>query len=289
MALRAGLIGTGISRSRMPKLQQYLGKLNGVDFRYSLIDLADRMRDWQGSNEDLLRAAVTAARDDGCCGLNITHPFKQVAWSLADHELLEGHAGIGAYNTLLLQDKRICGANTDYSGFMRGYRHRIGSAAPGNVLLAGAGGVGRAAAFALKELCCRKLWIHDIDSRQSGSLASALNAQGLAAEVVPAQDLDDITAAVDGLLNCTSLGMFQYPGSVFNHERLHASQWAFDAVYTPLYTPFMSACRDKGLRCMTGYDLWISQGLDAFRIFTGIDTLFDEALARETLSWVEVQ
>ena len=58
--------------------------------------------------------------------------------------------------------------------------------------------------------------------------------------------------------------------------------WAFDAVYTPVETPFIEAARGAGLWTMSGYELFLYQGIDAFRIFTGIEV--DAGALREALS-----
>jgi shikimate dehydrogenase len=50
---------------------------------------------------------------------------------------------------------------------------------------------------------------------------------------------------------------------------LAGRSWAFDAVYTPEDTPFVIAARARGLAILGGFELFLFQGVDAFRIFTG--------------------
>ncbi len=50
---------------------------------------------------------------------------------------------------------------------------------------------------------------------------------------------------------------------------LHAGLWVADAVYSPLWTPLLTAARAKGATVMTGRELAIYQAADAFELFTG--------------------
>ena len=51
---------------------------------------------------------------------------------------------------------------------------------------------------------------------------------------------------------------------------LHAGLWVADAVYSPLWTPLLTAAKAKGAQVMTGRDLAIYQAADAFELFTGL-------------------
>ena len=65
---------------------------------------------------------------------------------------------------------------------------------------------------------------------------------------------------------------------------LAGPSWAFDAVYTPEDTPFVIAARARGLAILSGFELFLFQGVDAFRIFTGeeVDTEHLRGLLRST-------
>jgi shikimate dehydrogenase len=73
----------------------------------------------------------------------------------------------------------------------------------------------------------------------------------------------------DGLVNATPLGMAGYGGSAFPKTVLNGPRWAFDAVYTPIDTPFVLSACAAGLSVISGYELFFHQGVDAFAIFTG--------------------
>jgi shikimate dehydrogenase len=67
------------------------------------------------------------------------------------------------------------------------------------------------------------------------------------------------------------VGMVGRSGSIFPAELVAGRDWAFDAVYTPIETSFLQNARAAGLSVMSGYELFIGQGVDAFRLFTGRD------------------
>ena len=278
--MKLGLLGAGISRSSMPRLQHFLGNQVNVNVDYGLID----GKDFSGFDpcEEVRRARVK-----GYVGLNVTHPYKQSIHKLVTRPVIDGHERIGSYNTLRFTDTEILGANTDFSGFMRGYRYRRGDATPGHVVMCGAGGVGRAVAFGLLELGCSHISIYDVAPQQAESLVATIRSHGGSAEVVEKAKLPDVMGEAQGLVNCTALGMYSYPGNAFPAEAIGCQQWAFDAVYTPLRTDFLEACTAADLQCLSGFDLWIFQGFDAFRVFTGIDVQADEQLIGTALSWLD--
>ena len=59
--------------------------------------------------------------------------------------------------------------------------------------------------------------------------------------------------------------------------------WAFDAVYQPVETPFKQLIDARGITFISGFELFFHQGVDAFSIFTGYDVA-DEMALRDVLS-----
>lgn len=280
MTMSMGLMGYGIAKSRMAKLQNHLGQLHGIDISYILIDGATKDK-FDCLNE------VKHRLEQGFFGLNVTHPYKEKVLALVDAPLVEQHALIGSYNTLKFVEGKILGANTDYSGFIRGFRNKFQTTLPGKVLICGAGGVGRAIAFALMALGASQLNVFDLDTDKAHNLCAALNANGANASVVSKQDFATTMKQADGLVNCTALGMYSYPGSAFPAELIKQQRWAFDAVYTPLKTEFLIACENQGLSCINGFDLWIYQGLDAFKLFTDVTVEANADVLATALSWLD--
>ncbi len=279
MTIQLALIGEKISRSRMPKLQMYLAQMRGIDLHYELIDV-------DGQSDFVLADALHRLKELGYHGANITQPFKQQAWQLV-HASQPSDNQLGAYNTLTFNhtNSGLFGTSTDRSGFVSAYQRRLGYHPPGRVLLAGAGGVGRSIAFGLAELGVDLLCIYDSHLAQAEDLAATL--PHISCLVVRSEEeFISLAPHVDGLVNCTPKGMYYLPESVFPCSAIGTQQWVFDAVYTPLETEFIKHSQRAGLAIISGFDLWIHQGLDAFEVFTDTRVEVSDELMNETLHWL---
>ncbi len=270
-----GLIGDNIADSRAPMLHQLAGDLVGINVRYDLL-----IPGVLNQSFDAVFATASAERH----GLNITLPYKErvVAKLQINDPLVRA---MGAVNTVVFGSDEARGFNTDHSGFMAAYRGASGNAVPGPVCLLGAGGVGKAIAFALLGLGARDMRLLEVDRPKAMALAAALKAVAPGLAVTVSDDPADCVPGAEGLLNCTPLGMGGYGGTPLLPEWMGAAAWAFDAVYTPRDTIFLQDAAAAGLRTVSGYELFFYQGVHAFRHFTGCDV--DEALLRKALTDAE--
>ncbi len=252
--LRLGLIGGNITASRSPALQIVCGLSVGLNVSYDLL-----IPEEQGLTfEAILRRCEAAGFD----GVNVTYPYKEEVLKFVE----AGEPKIktlGAANTVRFSSSGVTAWNTDYTGFIAAYRSRWGARKPGRILLIGSGGVGRAVAFALAQLGADEILLHDIDTAKSESLARAVNAT-----VVDAKHLSDLTG-IDGVINCTPLGMTGREGSPLPQKIKGEICWAFDAVYTPEHTLFRTQTENIGADFQSGYELYFNQGIQGFKIFSG--------------------
>ncbi|NQZ32985.1 MAG: shikimate dehydrogenase [Oceanospirillaceae bacterium] len=261
--MNLGLIGLSIKKSSSPQMHHLLGELNKLSLIY-------RLHEPKENSNAAFSTTLKALRERNYQGVNITYPFKQIALEYCDCVDEAVHL-VGATNTLKISEQSIQGFNTDYSGFIRAYQHRLGSLAAGKVLLIGAGGVGRAIAFALFKLGATQVVIYDLNQQAADSLALALNEAGFVANTLDAASLTKEAQGCNGLINCTPVGHYTMLGLPIEVAAIGNQQWAFDAVYTPLDTQFLQECAQEGLRIVTGFDLFYYQALNAFEIFTGIE------------------
>ena len=260
MELKLGLIGMSIGASRAPSLHCMLGNIYGAQVSYDLND--------PGKNSPIMfGVTLQRLREEGYTGCNVTYPFKQIAMQFVDHAD-EAATTVGATNTLYFKDKKVVATNTDYSGFIHGYRHRRGDSPAGDTLLIGAGGVGRAVAFGLAKVGGTKVYIYDLNVADAQSLSDALNNAGICAEVIAEVQLADTAKKVDGLVNCTPVGHLKTPGNPLDATLFGGQEWAFDAVYTPIDTEFLKAAHQAGLALVSGFDLFYYQGIDAYQFFS---------------------
>jgi shikimate dehydrogenase len=182
-------------------------------------------------------------------------------------ELSPGASIIGAVNTVVVRGGRLVGYNTDTTGFARAVGDLVAGSNRGAVALIGAGGVGKAIAFALASLGVTELNIFDADRAKAEALSSQLHGR-LTARV--ADDVAGTLQAVVGVVNATPVGMLPDRGMAVPEALLHRGLWVADAVYTPLWTPLLVAAKARGAGIMTGRDLAVYQAADAFELFTGL-------------------
>ena len=272
-SLLLGLIGDNIASSRAPLLHRIAGSQNGIKVQYDRLTPKDR-----GLPFDALFASCTP---DGYRGINITYPYKEKAAKLARVDDPQVRA-IGAINTVIFEPGGARGYNTDYSGFVAGYRAAFGDALPGNVALIGTGGVGRAVSFGLASLGVAQLRLVDCDRSKAEALSSALEIGNPDLKVSIWDTAEKAAIGANGLVNCTPVGMVGHDGTPMAPEAMIGADWAFDAIYTPLETQFLIDAKAAGLSILSGWELFIYQGIHAWKHFSG--TPLDEIKLRQALT-----
>ena len=271
--IRLGLIGDNISKSRAPALHRLAASQLDIELSYDLIIPARQGLDFE--------ECLTHARHLGLSGVNVTLPFKQRAFEQAK---IEDNAtrNLGAVNTLRFVSSGIIGYNTDYSGFKKAYVTERGTDLPGEVAVIGAGGVGRAIAFALLELGASRLRIVDKNDKQATSLCNHLNSLSTGRACVSSIGR---LQGCDAVINCTPAGMSGYGGLPLPEDNFpETCRWVFDAVYTPVDTPFSALAKSRGAKFISGFELFFFQGVDAFHLFTGRQVRDEQALRQALMS-----
>lgn len=258
--IKLGLVGEGIAKSQSPDLHERLGASLGEPVRYDLVDS-------RGATDFDFSSAIRRLRDEGYRGTNVTFPFKEKAAQLADIRG-EGVRRVGTANTLLFDAEGLRAENTDYTGFISAYRHSFGSQPAGEVLLIGAGGVGRAVACALGELSVSCLHILERDATRAENLSRDLNAMGISAACVTPEQAQRELPNWQGVVNCSPIGHINHPGCPIDTTGLSDQHWVFDAVYIPAHTKLLNAAQQAGAKTLSGVDLFVFQGVDAFRFFS---------------------
>jgi shikimate dehydrogenase len=254
-----GLIGAPIAHSASPAMHEQAAGALGVRCHYHLIEVA-------GAGREQLRALLDGVRNLGFAGVNVTFPYKEAVIDLLD-ELSPGAAAIGAVNTIVVRNKRLIGHNTDTSGFVRAVENLVTGSGHGAIAVIGAGGVGKAIGFALAGLLVSELRIFDTDRAKAEHLAALLQGhQGIRIT----DNIEDALQGAVGVVNGTPVGMLPNRGSPVPETLLRRDLWVADAVYSPLWTPLLTAAKAKGAKVMTGRDLAIYQAADAFELFTGL-------------------
>ncbi|MGI3186659.1 shikimate dehydrogenase family protein [Nioella aestuarii] len=265
--LKLGLIGDNISRSRSPRLHRLAGEMAGNELTYDRLVPTDLGQSFEG--------VFQSARKAGYRGLNITYPYKERVIALV--EIVDPVLrAIGAVNTVLFEPGGPQGHNTDFTGFKAAYQHVRGVAAPGEVLLIGTGGVGRAIAFGLADLGIAALRLVDRDRAKAEALAADLAKMFPDLAVKLSATAEEAALGVQGLVNATPVGMVGYEGTPLARLAMAKAEWAFDAVYTPKDTLFLQDAEAAGLDIVSGWELFFYQGVHAWKLFSGSDASQDD-------------
>lgn len=267
--LTAGLIGEHIQSTRLPFALKLMCDEAGIGFEFELIDTHD-VPDFD------FNATVDGLREKGWTGVTVTHPHKVTSARYAGAGMRPELAHLGACNTLVFEPD-LTGYNTDYTGFLAAWQAQMGTARPGRVAMAGAGGVARALAPALARLGATRIDIWDMDEARARALAAEI---GDVAHAVPIAEAADAVRAADGLVNATALGMNADARSAVPVELIGGQAWAFDAVYTPVDTVFLSAASGAGLTTISGFELFRHMAIASFNAYTGLNVAADDFLPK---------
>ncbi len=207
-----------------------------------------------------LRDFLAAVPDFGVRGFSVTHPHKQAILKyLKECDPLA--AEIGAVNTVVVRrNGSLYGCNTDYLGVLRALEKKLrikGS----RVLIYGAGGAARAAAFALVRsgatvaICARR-------EKAARELARAFGG-----EAVPRAALR--TESFDAILNATPVGMHPHDGvSPLAPSEVHC-RLVMDLINRPQRTQLLKIAAQKGIATVPGVEMLLAQGFAQWGIWFG--------------------
>ncbi|MFJ2510139.1 shikimate dehydrogenase [Streptomyces griseoviridis] len=259
------LIGSGIGPSLTPALHEREADRQGLRYLYRLLDI-----DALGVPPEAVGDLLRAARDVGFDGLNITYPCKQLVIGHLDALAPQAEA-LGAVNTVVFEDGRATGHNTDVTGFAASFARGLPDAPLERVVQLGAGGAGAAVAHALLTLGAERITLVDERPERATALADALTPHfGTGRVTAAAPDaLPALTGAADGIVHATPTGMAAHPGLPLPARLLHPGLWVADVVYRPLETALLRTARALGCPVLDGAGMAAFQAVDAFRLITG--------------------
>jgi shikimate dehydrogenase len=256
------VIGDPIAHSLSPAIHNAAYAELGLDFVY----VASRVKD--------VGATLTGMRAmENLRGLSVTIPHKVSAMDHVD-EIAGVDRAIGAINTVVSESGRLVGLNTDGPGALKALEEAGVDLAGKRILMLGAGGAARAIAFTLAwDNRLAELYLLDIDATMLAKLASDL-VSGTRANIRSAamteKNLADAMRAADVVIHCTPVGMHpRTDASLVPPDCFRSHQVIFDVVYTPLETRLLADARSRGLKAVSGVEMFIHQAVLQFERFTG--------------------
>lgn len=195
-------------------------------------------------------------------GVAVTIPHKEKIGNFL-HQKTEAAEKIGAVNTLFKKEGVWCGTNTDCIGALRAIQSQCAELEGKTVLVLGAGGASRAVVFALKTAGCKVL-IWNRTEERAVALATEFEVEAVESlEVLDSLDIDIV-------VNATSVGLKSWE-SPLPESFWRAGQVAFDMVYDPLETRFLSEAENAGALTVTGDKMLCLQALEQFKLWHDID------------------
>lgn len=256
-----GIFGNPVGHSLSPLIHNAAFRHFGINAVYTGFPI----------EPDYLGIAFEGMRALGIRGVNVTIPFKEEALDFVDEVPEDIDRCIGAVNTVVNHNGRLTAYNTDGPGFLQALDDDLGFKPEGkSILLLGAGGAARGAAFALARSRAEKVWIYNRSQDRAEGLVSHAAGFFLETEFEAAHQVHQLKGEkIDLVVNATSAGMGKNEDVPFDLRLLEAKTSVYDLVYSPADTPFLKAARSLGLPCAGGLGMLVNQAAISFRIWTG--------------------
>jgi len=219
-----------------------------------------------------LQDAMRGVRSLGIHGVNVTMPYKCSVIKYLD--MVDPTAQrIGAVNTVLNENGKLRGYDTDGVGAIAALKRRGVNLRGRKLLLLGAGGAARAVAFqAAKEV--GELSILNRTVRKTRALARILGREfgkPINGESLCPDRLKGELENADVIVNATSVGMYPNCEEIpISSEWLTEKMCVMDLVYSPLETRLIKAAKAKGAKVVNGLEVLVAQGAASFEIWTGL-------------------
>jgi len=243
-----GLIGNPVVHSLGPVMHNRAFAAIG----YNAVYLAFKVTD--------CGSAIKGIRALNIKGVSITLPHKVAVMAHLD-VVDETAARIGAVNTIVNNNGKLTGYNTDCQGAVKALQTRT-SIEGKSVAIIGAGGAARAIGFGLKSAAACLTIVNR--SRATGEqLAADLQAEFLSIEALKPERYEI-------LVNTTPVGM--HPASdatPIAKNDFAGESVVMDIVYNPLKTRLLREAAARGCRTISGVDMFVFQGAHQFELWTG--------------------
>lgn len=240
--LITGIIGYPLDMTLSPRMHTAAFQAKNIDGAYLRIPVEPAR----------LKDVLDALRVIGCRGVNVTNPHKETLLLFLNAISKEAEE-VGAVNTVVFEKDGLSGHNTDVYGFQVLLQKADIDLTQKSVLLIGAGGVAKAAAWVLSQQSLKHFMITDIISSRAEALAKAYDASAIQTDL-----LHTPLNTTDMVINASSVDL-QDDVTPFMQR---------GSLYMDLNYKF-PVKKHEGIRSINGLDMLLHQGVRAFEIFTG--------------------
>ena len=258
-----GVIGDPVEHSRSPQMHNAAFAELGLDYVYVPFHI----------RPDELHAAIEGFKAINVVGINITIPHKQAVIPFVDEISREAEL-IGAVNTLIFNQGKIAGDNTDAPGFLQAMQETGLDIPKGeSAVVIGAGGSARAIVVALALAGLQSITIANRTVSKAIALASDLSEKtGVPMEGMGLDNprLPDAVAISTLVVNTASASMDTSHPPLIQTEWLNPQSIVYDIIYTPPKTRLMTAAAERGCHVIGGLGMLVHQGAIAFEKWTKV-------------------
>lgn len=269
-----GLLGSPVAHSKSPLMHNEAFRLLRLDYVYLCFDV----------KEDSLKTAFEGLKKLKVAGFNCTMPDKTAICELLD-DLSPAAKMIGAVNTVVNENGRYIGHNTDGIGYMQSVKDAGFDIKGETMTLLGAGGAASSIFVQAALDGVKKINLFSIKDRfweKAEKMVDMVNSNtDCDAKLIELGNDDILNEAISNskiLTNATSVGMAPNTDncivkdfSVFN-ENLIVS----DVIYNPMETKLLKIAKEHGCPTFNGIYMLLYQGAEAFKLFTGKDMPVEE-------------
>jgi len=256
-----GVIGNPVEHSLSPAIHNAAFRKLGLNFVY----LAFRV--------EAIGDAIKGLRALGSFrGASVTIPHKVSAIPFLD-EVEPTARHIGAINTIVAENGKLTGYNTDATGALRALREGAGSLKGKRVVMLGSGGAARAIAFALAaESGVTGLTLLGVADKEQAALATDLRTKTALSVQDAMLDEASLTRELAGaqvLIHCTFIGMsLKVEATCVPPQLLHPGLAVMDIVYNPRETRLLKDARLAGCVTIPGLEMFLHQAVAQFELWT---------------------
>ncbi len=273
-----GLLGSPVAHSISPMMHNEAFNLLGLDYVYLCFNVGT----------DNLKTAVEGMRTMGVRGFNCTMPDKNLMCELAD-DLSPAAKMIGAVNTVVNDNGKLIGHNTDGVGYMHAVKDAGHDITSKNMTLLGAGGAATAICTqaALDGVANINVFsIKDQFFNRAQKLVDTINSNTKCkASLYDLADKTELNKSIDNshiLTNATSVGMAPNTDNciITDEDVFRSDLIVSDVIYNPMETKLLKMAKSHGCQTFNGLYMLLYQGAEAFKIWTGRELPVKEVKAK---------
>lgn len=268
-----GVMGHPINHSFSPAIHNAALNAAGLDYAYLPLEVP----------AESLANTLKWIRTLNFRGFNVTIPHKNKILPLLD-EVTEEAEKVGAVNTVVRENKRLIGYNTDIIGFIAGLKEANFIAEGKNAVILGAGGAARAVISGLIKEKIKNIAIIARNVEKAETLAKDFDSfKNIVCNDFSSEEYKTAQKDADIIINTTPLGMFPNTDAMpsVDFSLVKKTALIYDVIYTPEETKLLKEAKANDLKIINGETMLVAQGAAAFKLWTGEEPNID--LMKQTL------